>query len=512
MKKPLFIFLTLLLFLNLHSQQWQWAKSFNLLGSYLTEDKLAIDNNSNSYLTGNIYTLGAVILKVDSVGNEIWRKYISGNLSITGICTKDNIVYVCGNFKGQFTVNNFTLNSSVSNDIFLLSLNGNGTILWIKTFGGSGYDAANDITIANNFIYLTGSYNGTLSANGYTVNGAGTKNMFYSKHDLSGNLTFLKSASASDSTSWSGGQKIRVYNDKIYILGIQNYKMMIDTFHIDSYYHGYYDSNFLCKLESLGKPEFLKQIGEGIEELTEIVVNPDESFSTCGWSAWHGSYPVAYAYNSMGKRQNFTYVAGTCYGDAGYFRSMINAGSDLFAFGDRAHGGNCIQPVSSHTLILAKYSPTLTRLYLDTIRSFGKITGSNISKCSNGDFIVSGQLINGWIKIGQDSIYTTGEGLFIAKFKDASIQSIKENKFKESIFDVYPNPSKGIFTIVYKANEQNPIIITLKNQLGQTILTNQYPEQKELKEIFDLSRLAKGVYFIQVNTDQATEIRKIITE
>ncbi len=94
-----------------------------------------------------------------------WAKSGIGGASdrATGIAVdaKGNS-YVCGSFQ-SFSLglgSKFLYNSdSGSSDIFIAKYDPNGTLLWAKSSGGIGYDAATSITLDNqNKLYVTGYY------------------------------------------------------------------------------------------------------------------------------------------------------------------------------------------------------------------------------------------------------------------------------------------------------------------------------------------------------------------
>jgi len=70
--------------------------------------------------------------------------------------------YVAGAFSDRANFGTNILNSAGQNDIFIAKYNNAGVLLWIRRAGGSGFDAANGITVdpAGN-AYLTGSFEGS---------------------------------------------------------------------------------------------------------------------------------------------------------------------------------------------------------------------------------------------------------------------------------------------------------------------------------------------------------------
>ncbi|MDN3677613.1 T9SS type A sorting domain-containing protein [Flavobacterium paronense] len=76
---------------------------------------------------------------------------------------------------------------------------------------------------------------------------------------------------------------------------------------------------------------------------------------------------------------------------------------------------------------------------------------------------------------------------------------------ENNLFTIYPNPTSDIINIEVFNNE--PIIkTTINNVLGQTILTF------ENTTVLDVSSLAKGAYFITVETEVGNETKRILKQ
>ena len=90
------------------------------------------------------------------------------------------------------------------------------------------------------------------------------------------------------------------------------------------------------------------------------------------------------------------------------------------------------------------------------------------------------------------------------------INNIKE---KDTEINVFPNPSGNAVTIKFSSTEKGKLLLTVKNQLGQTI----YSETKkdfsgEYVNTIDLSNKPKGIYFVEMILGSERRSRKIIIE
>jgi hypothetical protein len=85
--------------------------------------------------------------------------------------------------------------------------------------------------------------------------------------------------------------------------------------------------------------------------------------------------------------------------------------------------------------------------------------------------------------------------------------SLNEINYTNS-FDVYPNPTNGIFTI-NQNNTQPNTMITVYDALGNMIHTAKINQSNQQ---IDLSFAAKGIYFLRMSNDHFQSQRKLIIE
>ena len=170
---------------------FEWVKSF---GGTSTDFGYSIDLD----VSGNIYTTGffgntvdfdpdtlntfnliaggsidAFILKLDTGGNLVWAKQINGSGSSisAGTCIRVGAtgnIHVAGEFEDTVDLNpGPAVANHISNgnrDIFLIKLDTNGNLVWVKSFGSTvNDDYVKNMTLdALGDIYTTGSFYGTV--------------------------------------------------------------------------------------------------------------------------------------------------------------------------------------------------------------------------------------------------------------------------------------------------------------------------------------------------------------
>lgn len=153
-----------------------WVKRIGGAGSDIGRS-IATDALGNVYVSGqfsqtvdfgsgNVSAIGdndIFILKLDADGNLQWVRTMgaSGNDDAKSIATDPSgNVYVTGQFSNTVDFGSGTgVTSGGDNDIFVLKLTGNGNFGWVKTYGNTGNDVGHGITADVENVYITGQFN-----------------------------------------------------------------------------------------------------------------------------------------------------------------------------------------------------------------------------------------------------------------------------------------------------------------------------------------------------------------
>ncbi|MGB0882470.1 MAG: T9SS type A sorting domain-containing protein, partial [Vicingaceae bacterium] len=101
--------------------------------------------------------------------------------------------------------------------------------------------------------------------------------------------------------------------------------------------------------------------------------------------------------------------------------------------------------------------------------------------------------------ISGKNYYTSNTPMIRMNF-DPSLIGVEEvsNNVK---FNVFPNPSNGIFNINLSSNENNTANLTVKNVVGQTVLTETVNVSGNTKHQISLADYSKGIYFLTVGNE-----------
>ena len=78
-------------------------------------------------------------------------------------------------------------------------------------------------------------------------------------------------------------------------------------------------------------------------------------------------------------------------------------------------------------------------------------------------------------------------------------------------FNLYPNPSKGIFYISFSSMYLQDLKITILNSIGEVIYTEDLVKfQGNYKYSFNLNQYSKGIYFLEIDSENGKLNKKLI--
>ena len=202
---------------------FQWAKQMGGIG-YDGASSITTDVNGNIYITGNfedtvdfdpglginnlisISSDDIFIQKLDSNGNFLWVKQMSGNIYLNSGGSSSITTDIKGNVYSTGEFQNididpgtgvFNLISNGGFDIYIQKLDADGNFLWAKQMGGTGLDYSSSITTdANGNIYTTGDFQNTVDFDPgseiFNLTSNGGYDIYIQKLDSNGNFLWAK--------------------------------------------------------------------------------------------------------------------------------------------------------------------------------------------------------------------------------------------------------------------------------------------------------------------------------
>jgi hypothetical protein len=294
----------------------QWAKTIGMPGG-AESGSLGLQMANGSYVIfGDIPNVtinnqhGIFLGKLSSNGsNLLWGKMLGHSSqsnhwfqNSSGLITSD------GGFLLLGETNYF--NTWGDLDIYLFKTDGNGNLLWAKTYGGLNDDSPSSIipTSDNNYI-ITGKTNSF---------GAGSEDIYLLKVDTAGNLLWSKTYGGT--LSEYGNSLVEASDKGIIITGLTS-----------SIGFGFTDA-FMMKTDSVGNPLWTYTYGG---------INGDYGYSASQTN--DGGYIVCGSTNSFGLGGSDFYLIKT--DNAG--RSHCNEMQDTFTVSIAATNVNIVNPIDS---------------------------------------------------------------------------------------------------------------------------------------------------------------------
>lgn len=238
------------------------------------------------------------VSKMDSDGNYIWAKQMGGegNDYALGVAIDSNgNVYTTGLFSGDADFNladasEGDVSSNGTDDMFVCKLDSDGNFIWVRSFGGSGSDAANSIAIdSGDNVYIAGRFYDEVDfdpgASEAILTSDGSDDIFVSKLDSDGGFVWAKKMGGSGS---DGALSVAVDdNDNVFTTG--DFKGTADFNPADGVEEWItsdisYSNVFVSKLDSDGG--FLwagKMGGHGLSQGRAIAVTSNGDVVTTGY-------------------------------------------------------------------------------------------------------------------------------------------------------------------------------------------------------------------------------------
>jgi hypothetical protein len=145
--------------------------------------------SKNGDITGNHGSVDCWIVKLNAGGTIVWQKALGGSntdMAQSIIATSDG--YMVAGHTGS-TDGNVTGNHG-DYDVWVVKLNESGTIIWQKTFGGTGNEYARAITSTTDGGYLIGGR--TNSTDGDVTGNHGGEDLWLIKLNAAGNVVWQK--------------------------------------------------------------------------------------------------------------------------------------------------------------------------------------------------------------------------------------------------------------------------------------------------------------------------------
>jgi hypothetical protein len=498
-------------------------------------------------------------LRIDST------RFISGNNCCTqvnyAIPTTDKGVLLVGLDAGNpgGIIPYFPMDISDNGNVFIVKIDSNQQISWIKVYGGSSTDAAASAcqTLDGGYAILAGTASNDGNVTGYK---GGEGDFWLLRLDGSGNLLWEKTfgSSAQDAPT-----SIANTPDHGFILsGITNGSDGDVPFH----YGDFYSFDWLViKTDSLGNKQWSKDLGgTGDEDQQGSILSVDSSYylisSTdskdhdCTDTAWHAGVNTYTDYYILKLNDTGKVVWDSSYGGSGPdgpYSAMFDARDSTIVMNGVTYSGDYMVTgyKGNEDMWVIKVNKNGTLIWQKTLGSPNQETGTGICEAPNGGYMAYGwthnsrigeegmwffvldnssneitnkifggssnnmsssvvPYLSGYAATGNSTSHTFTEGStygyfdgtpfspFISYIDSSPLSVNNVHSINKNVIGIYPNPTHNNITIIIPENQSG--ILMIINEIGQVIYKEQTHWQTGSINI-GVTEWCSGVYFVEWN-------------
>jgi len=202
------------------------------------------DTTLQSYGSSDVF-----ISKLDQDGNFIWSRHAGGTSGDrSNSITTDLIgnVYVAGDFMSEASFGNTVLYSQGGLDVFVTKLNSDGVFVWALPFNGPYGDRCHAITSSEHSLYMTGSFQDTLSIENTKLISSDYTDIFIASLNFEGDLQWALQAGA-DSSEIGYAAATNTYGDLL-VTGLFNETALFGNTELTTFGH---QDIFISKLSKV---------------------------------------------------------------------------------------------------------------------------------------------------------------------------------------------------------------------------------------------------------------------
>ncbi len=549
-----------------YAQDFEWAISIGGEG-YARTRSAAVDDQGNLFVIGtysstvdfdpgidsvNITSKGGsdiFLVKYDIGGNYLWVNALGGFGNDGGSLVQTDAlgnVYIVGSF--QYSVDfdpgpdSIGLTTNGSSDIFMAKYDNNGNYIWAKNIGGPKSDGVNSFALdGSGNIYLTGSFYETVDFDP----GSGTANLwsngqndvFIAKYDNNGNYVWAKSVGAS---YYDYSYSIDLdASGNVYITGDFHLTVDFDPGPGTASLTANNRDIFIAKYDKNGNYIWAKNMGGGKWDIGHSIsvdaqgnlyitglMNDTADFEPGVGTAYlisNGSFDIFLAkYDTDGNylwANNF----GSYYADQG-LGICTDGNGNIYIIGhyqgtfidfDPGSGYATISSNGGQDVFVAHYDTDGNYIWVGGFGGSGWELGNSIVKDRFGNVYAVGTFQDTVdFNFNDDTVNLISKGsgaCYVAKYSGGLIEMYEPPYYPNELeFSVYPNPSAGQLNIEINSMFQGPATVTIIDLVGRKVYSEFIFIDKSFHQQLDVSHLAKGVFFLVLETVEDIRTKKMV--
>lgn len=261
--------------------------SHTSINALINNNAVSTDGFGNSYVAGNYYNGSTYVFflsKRDPDGNGVWTRTVNGSIHSSIDLAVDNSSnsYVTGAFSSAITFGSTNLTPVGATDMYLVKYDAAGQVVWAKSGGGVDTDYGVGVAVSKTgHVYVSGIFQhaGYFSSINISNFNSGCGDVFVAKYTDTGNSVWVKQAGETYTD-----KPVKIGTDKdgaCYVPGKFGYSINFGSASLS----GGQSESFLAKIDS----SYQRSIGKA-----SILAGTD----LCAGNVVKIEYPIAGVFNS----------------------------------------------------------------------------------------------------------------------------------------------------------------------------------------------------------------------
>jgi hypothetical protein len=147
--------------------------------------------------------------------------------------------------------------------------------------------------------------------------------------------------------------------------------------------------------------------------------------------------------------------------------------------------------------------------------SYNCPAAGDVAGCTAGEYALTMDYMD-YVDDACMYMFTLGQEQRMRAYYNSIASQFKTNvlanaTFLEKSFSLYPNPSKGSFTLEFKDLDSN-YAVEVYDVTGKVIYENNFNQSSGLVQVITLSQAVAGVYFVNIKSDSGIVTKKLILQ
>jgi len=536
-----------------------WVQTYGGSGQDVVSD-MAVDGNGNLWLTGTFQQsleLGSTTLtgvgtqqlfvaRLAPDGTTSWAGstdgYGSQSAAALVVDSEDNIL-IAGQFEGSLTWGpEVTFQTGTSgSDLLLAKLSNTGEMLWARHEPGQGVDRFYGLALdVYDHVLVAGSFSNNLRLNGFPLESRGETDALFAIYDGNGILLDVQQDGGSEVDLITA--VIVTEEGRVRQTGMYQGRAELEGMEVKS-------DGLFPEMEALAEGAETEQYPDAF-----AAVNAETCFPLEGWKN-EDKGAVQYNGNVCFRNDAFQVLASGAGIAQGEFHEvqLIEACDRLLTLEARvesfhaasltAESGLGIRyEVGQQLALTVDVAGTLwmTKWNANGKRKASRIQLGQVSLPVRLKLVHEGEKVlcftaqggEAWTPLVAETLQGTG-ALFGSLLStagnadelamttinqvnyscDGVINQVTSDIVGEEGVKVYPNPSRGTFTLEFVAASSTSINVVLFDAIGRVVKSFNSVEVDEIhQQTINLGAQNSGIYYLQVRTPETTYMEKVIVE